>query len=499
MSEISPSSAAAARGEAHVGPPLGAPGYRWLRRLEPARPMRVRESRHAERLILATVCLGAFMGQLDASIITVGLPRLARDLHAGVGAVEWGSLSYLLTLVALVAPAGSWSDAVGRKALYLAGFGVFTAASLGCAAAPNLTVLCALRVVQAAGAALLQANSVALIAANTPRARLGRAIGVQAAAQAIGLALGPSLGGLLLTVGSWRLLFLVNAPVGIIAIGTGMLLLPRSRDLAPPRAFDRTGLALFLPAVCLPLLALSLAADSGGLPSAVVAAGAFAVAVVAVAVVALVRHQRRAQSPLLDVGLLRTPRFRTGLVTALAGYVVLFGVLFVIPFALSTGHLASPGQVGLELTAMPVGIGLIAPVAGRLADRAPVRVMGGGLLLAAVALGELAVLRPQGAALAGTLFGVGVGLGAFTAANNATTVGVAPRTSAGAASGLLNMTRGIGTAAGTALAALTFAVAAGRHEPISSAAALTGLSAVAGTLAVVAALAAVLTVASGRT
>jgi EmrB/QacA subfamily drug resistance transporter len=426
------------------------------------------------------------MGQLDTSIVTVALPRLSTDLHAGVGAVEWVSLSYLLTLVALVAPIGSWADAVGRKALYLAGFALFTVASVGCAFAPDLAVLCALRVVQAVGAALLQANSVALIAANSPSGRLGRAVGVQAAAQAIGLALGPALGGLLLTVGSWRLLFLVNVPAGLLGIGTGLLLLPRSRDLAPRRRLDRTGLALFVPAVASALLALSLLAGRGGSQFTAIPVAMLAVGLLAV----LVRQQRRAAAPLFDAHLLAEPVFRRGLLAGLAGYAVLFGVLFLVPFFLTTARLATVGAAGLELAALPVGIGVIAPVAGRLSDRRPRLIAVAGLMLTSVCLLAMAALRPTGLTLALLLGLLGVGLGAFTPANNSTVMGAAPRCSTGAAAGLLNMTRGLGTALGTATAAVTFTLITGEHARLPVSVAREGFTVVTVLLAGIAGLAA---------
>ena len=162
---------------------------------EPRRPAAIRESPRAHWYVVGTVCVGAFMGQLDASIVTLALPRLGRDLHASVGAVEWVALAYLLVLVATVATVGRIADAVGRKLLYVYGFGVFTAGSVLCGLAPTLAVLIAARVLQAVGAAMLQANSVALIAEAMPRPLLGRGIGVQGTAQALGLALGPVVGG----------------------------------------------------------------------------------------------------------------------------------------------------------------------------------------------------------------------------------------------------------------------------------------------------------------
>jgi EmrB/QacA subfamily drug resistance transporter len=430
------------------------PGYRLLNLLEPARPRRVAGSPRALQLAVATVCVGAFMGQLDASIVSVALPRMSTDLHAGIGAVEWVSLAYVLTLVALVVPIGAWADAVGRKSLYVGGFAVFTIASAACAVAPDLAVLCALRVVQAVGAALMQANSVALIAAVTPRDRLGRMVGMQAAAQAIGLAAGPALGGLLLSAGSWRLLFLVNVPAGILGLVTAATLLPRSRDLAPARQIEVRGVVLFVPVIGLALLAMSLLAQGGSRLTVVgVAAGAL------VAAVMLVRQQRRTSGPLVPSAVVRTVGIRPSLVAAFCGYAVLFGTLVVVPLYLARAGLAGPTTVGLVLAALPVGIGLAAPIAGRMADRAPSQVARSGLLLVVAALAALAVARPSGAVLAALLGVMGLGLGTFTPANNRSLMLAAPAGMSGAVAGLLNMTRGLGTAAGTSIAVVAFTAA----------------------------------------
>src|SRR3954452_24167185 len=153
-----------------------------LRRLgvEPARPRAVAGWPHAHWLAVAAVCLGAFMGQLDASIATLTFPALSREFGASLAGVQWVSLSYLLTLVALLLPVGRLADAVGSKLLYLYGFAVFTAASAACGFADSLPLLVGLRVVQAVGAAMLQANSVALVTTSSPRRSMRAALGVQA-------------------------------------------------------------------------------------------------------------------------------------------------------------------------------------------------------------------------------------------------------------------------------------------------------------------------------
>src|ERR1700733_7783137 len=276
---------------------------------EQARPVVIRESRRAPWLAVAVVCFGAFMGQLDASIVTITFPAMERDFGVQVAAVQWVSLIYLLGLIALLAPAGRLGDAVGRKLVYTYGFAVFTLASLACGLAPSLGVLVVLRLVQAGGAAMLQSNSVALVTTSAPKARMRFALSVQAGAQAVGLALGPTLGGLLTSTVGWRAVFWVNVPVGLTAIVAGRYLLPRTRHLAAPGKFDWPGTLLLVAWTSALLLVLS-AASGLSLPGWLVAllaatglAGAVAFAV----------REARARHPLIPLPMLRSAPVVLGL------------------------------------------------------------------------------------------------------------------------------------------------------------------------------------------
>ncbi|HEV7943667.1 MAG TPA: MFS transporter [Solirubrobacteraceae bacterium] len=371
---------------------------------EPRRPAAVRGSPHAHWYVLGAVCTGAFMGQLDASIVTVALPRIGQSLHASAATVQWVALSYMLVLLAALLAAGALADLFGRKLLYTYGFAVFTLGSLLCGLSSTLPLLIGARVLQGLGAAMLQANSVALIREAMPAGRLNHGIGIQGAAQAIGLALGPAVGGLLIGLGGWRLIFFVNVPVGIVAIVLARLLIPRSR----------LG----------------------------------------------VLHERR-WSGLLS--LLRTPAIAFGAGGGLISYLVMFGALFVVPYYLLAAGI-SPSASGLQLAVMPIALGIVAPLAGRLADRIGARPLTvGGLLLAAVGLAVIALMHGLPARLAG-LAVTGAGLGAFTPVNNAAVMAAGPRERAGVLGGLVNMTRTLGAILGVALASLVYESAAGHSS-----------------------------------
>ncbi|WP_405013919.1 MFS transporter [Kitasatospora sp. NBC_01539] len=464
---------------------------------ERPRPRRIAAWRHAHWLTVATVCLGAFLGQLTASITVLVFPALQDDFHAGFAAVEWVSLAYLLVLVALLAPVGRLSDSVGRKTVYLGGFAVFGLASLGAGFATGLWMLVVCRAVQAVGGAMMQANSVALVARGVPAPAMRTALGVQAAAQALGLALGPTVGGLLVTQASWRWAFWVNVPIAVVGLAAGLLLLPRSHPDAAqggrtrPRTpeplpalqplpapepaptpefrsrpasrtasgesrFDLAGLVLLAGASSALLLALSTAS---GLPLP----GWAVVALLAVSAVlcrALVRQEQRADRPVVPPGLVNTPHIRAGLLVALAGYLLLFCPLVLGPVMLAAAGVPA-ATAGLVITALPAAFAVAATLGGALLPREwPDGRRGGvGALVAAAGLAGLAVL-PVSAVLSPVPLAVaGFGLGLLLPANNALVMRAVPAESAAVAGGMVNMVRSLGTALGTALPVLGVHVA----------------------------------------
>jgi EmrB/QacA subfamily drug resistance transporter len=401
------------------------------------------------------------MGQLDASIVTLAFPALHRQFSAPLAAVQWVSLAYLVILVTLLIPVGRLADAAGRKLVYLYGFVVFTVASAACGLAPSLGALVGFRVVQAVGAAMLQANSVALVTTSVPRPQMRAALGVQAGAQALGLALGPSLGGLLVATVGWRWVFGINVPVGVIAVVAGHYLLPRTRERTPLGELDWSGLVLLAAAVTAGLLAVSAVS---GLALPVWAVLALAVVTLAAAG-GFVWRERRAADPLLDLGLLGRGGVGIGLVGALGGYLVLFGPLVLVPVVLANAGVTAQ-HAGLVLTALPAGFALAATVGGRLpglgGDRRRCVI---GALVAALALAALAVAPLTLPILAGGLAVLGLGLGVFTPANNASIMAAIPARASGTGGGLVNLARGLGTALGVAVPTLALHLATQTGHP----------------------------------
>jgi MFS family permease len=417
---------------------------------EPPRPAVIREHRLAPWLAVAAVCFGAFMGQLDASVVTVAFPSLQRQFGAGLATVQWVSLAYLLALTALLVPAGRWSDRAGRKLVYLYGFVVFAGASAACGLAPSLGMLIGLRVVQAAGAAMLQANSVAIVVTSVPEGKRRAALGIQAAAQAVGLASGPLTGGLLVAMAGWRWVFFLNVPVGLVAVMAGWCLLPRTRGLVGRRSIDLAGMALLVASATAGMLTVSALSGLRWPAWAVVASAATAV----LTGTGLWHLEHRVPAPLLDFRVLTASGAGRALGGALCSYLVLFGPLVLFPQVV-TGRGGGALEAGLLLTSLPAAFGLTAAVADRFLGAwwtSRRRCAAGGALAAGAAV-ALVVPLPDAASV--VLLGLlGAGLGLYTPANNAEIMAALPARDAATAGGMVNMTRGIGTALGVAVVTL---------------------------------------------
>jgi len=417
---------------------------------ERARPDRVRAWPHAWKLAVATVCFGAFMGQLDASIVTLTYRPVERAFGTGLAGVQWVSLSYLVTLVALLAPLGRRSDQKGRKLSYLHGFVIFSFGSAACGLAPDLAILIAARVAQGAGAALLQANSVAIVTSCAPRDKLRQALGVQAAAQAVGLALGPTVGAVIVSTVGWRWVFALNVPIGVIAVVAGLLFLPRTVARSPDSA-PNIGSSLLVGSSAVAVLFAMSALSGLRLPAW---APLLVVAAALAGVSWLIVHERRSSDPLL-IPVLSVPGMARGLLVALLTYLVLFGPLVLVPAVIEQRG-TSAMLAGLTLSALPAGFAVAATMAGGALPRhwGDGRRATVGASLAAISLGAALAVPLSPGWIALVLGGLGLGLGVLAPANNASVMRSVPASAAATAGGLLNMTRGLGTALGISVVTL---------------------------------------------
>lgn len=417
-------------------------------------------------LPLAALALSMLLSSLGTSIANVALPDIARGFGVPFAAVQWVVLAYLLAVTVLVVLAGRLGDAMGRRRLLLTGLAVFTAGSALCGLVPEpwapgpwasgLWVLVAARAVQGAGAAAMMALTLAFVGTAVPPERTGRAMGVMGSTSAVGTALGPAVGGVLIAAFGWRGVFWICVPLGLAAFVLAWRALPADDPASrPARGFDPAGAALL--AVALVAYALAMTVGQGwgqgwGLLVAAAATGAF------------VAVEARAPDPLIRLGLLHQPALAGGFAMSLLVTTVVMATLVVGPFHLSGALGLGAAEVGLAMSAGPLVAALAGVPAGRLVDRHGARRMTraglGGMAAGCAALAVAPAAFGVGGYIAALSLLTG-GYALFQAANNTAVMGTVPPAEKGVVSGLLTLSRNLGLVTGASVMGAAFAWAAG--------------------------------------
>jgi EmrB/QacA subfamily drug resistance transporter len=402
------------------------------------------------RLILAICCLSLLIVGLDSTIVNVALPAIQRSLHASVSGLQWTIDAYTLVLASLLMLSGSTADRFGRRRVFQAGLLLFTVGSLLCSVAPGLGWLVAFRVVQAVGGSMLNPVALSIITNTiTDRRERARALGVWGAVMGLSLALGPVIGGLLVSSVGWRAIFWLNIPVGIAAILLTRFFVPESRA-SRGRRFDPPGQALVIVMLATLTYALIEGPQRGWASALIVSL--FVVAAAAGAALVLVEHRR--EQPLLDVRFFRSAPFTGATVIAVAAFAAFAGFLFMNSLYLQDVRGFTALHAGLLTLPMAAMIALFAPVSGRLvAGRGPRT----PLVLAglAVAIGALLLVRLGPHTSVGYLIAsyviFGIGLGFVNAPISNTAVSGMPIEQAGVAASVASTSRQVGATLGVAI------------------------------------------------
>jgi EmrB/QacA subfamily drug resistance transporter len=402
----------------------------------------------AERATLIAASLGTAMLLLDVTVVYVALPVIARDLHASFSEIQWVVDAYTVVLAATLLGAGVLADRLGRRLTFVWGVGLFAICSALCAAASSGIFLDLARAAQGIGAAAIFSASLALLATEFQGEARGRALGIWGAITGIALALGPLVGGLIVEGINWRWIFVINLPIGIGLVALTLRAVPESRSHSPAK-LDLGG-ALLFGATCL-LLALGLTrGNAAGWTSTGILAALIGAAV---CLVAFVFVERRASDPMLPLELFRIPAFSGTAIVAFAQSVAIYPLLIFLAIYLQDGLGFSPVGAGLRLLPLTLLILLVAPFAGRLTTRFPLRVpLISGLALLGAALLLLRGITPSDewtALLPGMIVG-GIAIGAISPSLATAMVSVLPVERSGVSAGVNNTFRQLGIAMGVA-------------------------------------------------
>jgi EmrB/QacA subfamily drug resistance transporter len=407
---------------------------------------------------LASLSLSMLLSSLSTSIANVALPTLEEAFRASFAEVQWVVLAYLLAITTTIVGAGRLGDLIGRRRLLLIGLFVFTASSGLCGFASTLGELIGARAAQGLGAAVMMALTLAFVGETVPKEKTGRAMGLLGTMSAIGTALGPALGGIVIAGFGWPAIFFVSVPLGCLALLLAYRYLPREHAQAERDrvAFDHAGTLML--ALTLASYALAMTLGHGPFDSLNV----MLLAVSAIGAALFLRIEARANAPLIRLSMFRVPSLSAGLATSAIVSTVMMATLVVGPFYLSRALGLDAARVGLAVSVGPIVVALSGLPAGRIADRfgasratlaGLVAIAGGCTLLALLptTLGVLGYVVPIAVVTAGYAF--------FQTANNAGVMADVPPDRRGVVSGLLNLSRNLGLITGASAMGAVFSVA----------------------------------------
>ena len=398
---------------------------------------------------LVVVCLSVFMLLLDVTIVNVALPDIQRELGSSFEDLQWVVDAYALALAALLLASGSLADLLGRRRVFVVGLLLFVTASLLCGLAGSPTFLNVARGLQGIGGAMMFATSLALIAqAFAPHER-GTAFGIWGATTGFAVAVGPLAGGALTEGLGWEWIFLVNVPIGLLTVALTLAKVPRSADRHPDSRIDWGGLVTFSAGLFCLVFALIRGNDDGWGSAKIVTLLVAAVVLLA----AFVAIELRSDQPMLDLSLFRVPTFTGAQIVAFCVHASMFSMFLYIVLYMQNVLGYSPLETGVRFLPVSLLSFLAAPIAGKLAERFPIRAfLGAGLALVGIGLLLMSGIEPDDdwtTLLAGFIVS-GVGIGFINPPLATAAIGVVEPRRSGAASGINSTFRQVGTAVGIA-------------------------------------------------
>jgi EmrB/QacA subfamily drug resistance transporter len=407
--------------------------------------------------VLALAASSSFITTLDGSIVNIALPLIARTFHTGVsGAIEWVIIGYLVIIAAILLTIGRLADIVGRKPILLSGLAIFVLGSALCGMAPSLWLLILARLFQGFGSAFIFSVNIAMITSSFPNRGRGLALGLNAVVVSLGVALGPTIGGIITQFLSWRWIFYVNVPICLIVLFASFYFYrERHPESGESGRFDPIGAILLAIGLAAVTLGLSFGQEWGWASPGTLST--FGVGTVALVITIFV--ERYIKHPILDLHLVTNRTFALANISFMLCMMALFTPGFILPFYFEQLRGFSTIHTGLILTPLPLALAVAAPLSGSLADRFGSRwISPAGLTIACTGLILLSQLNTQSSTwdIIWRLALTGFGQGLFQSPNTRTIMGAAPGDKQGEASGLLATGRVVAQSTGVALAGTVF-------------------------------------------
>jgi EmrB/QacA subfamily drug resistance transporter len=412
--------------------------------------------------VMGIMSIGLFMATLDASIVNISLPKISLSFSVPLsGLVEWVIIAYLVVIAGLLLSLGRLLDMVSLKLIWVVGLAIFTGASALCGAAPTLMTLVCFRALQALGGAMIMASSPVMLTRAFPFSERGRALGILGLVVAAGTSAGPALGGVITHLFSWRWIFYVNVPIGLLGIVLSWRFLRQSLRIHwGQQRFDPIGALLLWVGMSSFMMGLSFGEDFGWTSGIMkVLVGIFLVMLTG-----FIYWEKRAPQPIVDFSLFRNRLFTASITSSFLCFLALFAVIFLMPFYLEE-LLALPVQkAGILMTAVPVSIAVLAPVSGWLSDRIGSRFLSSlGLGISCLGLWFLSRLGAEATTfdIVWPLLVTGSGQAIFQPPNNNAILSSVPPEQVGVASGFLSTVRVLGQSASVALSGAIFTALGG--------------------------------------
>jgi EmrB/QacA subfamily drug resistance transporter len=402
-----------------------------------------------EWAILLTVLPMTFMTTLDSSIVNVALPTMSRELGTTMAGIEWVVTSYLITICATILLFGRLGDIVGKSKVFKIGIGVFTLGSLFCGLSNSLIMLILSRIIQAIGAGAAMATNQGIITETFPPTKRGRALGMTGTAVAFGTMVGPTLGGLIVSVAPWEYIFLINIPIGIL-VYIGVLKVLNFKKITEKVPFDIKGTFLFMISIIMLFTSINFGQSIGYTNPIIM--GAFVLSLVLLFI--FIKVEQKIISPMLDINIFKNKLFSLSIFCGFTSFVSIGAINIILPFYYQDVLKLTPSSAGFMMTVSPIILAIVAPISGHLSDKlGSEKISCIGLSILTIGIFSLTIFNQYTSLIIVAIFVglVSLGSGIFQSPNNSLIMSTVDKTKLGIAGSVNGLVRNLGTTTGIAL------------------------------------------------